>query len=348
MKKRLFSLFLSFVLALSICPTVMALDNTIVADSKRVSAITNNAEAFLVVVGCRNTVEKIIPMYNFNEAIEALYFSLLPDGYLIASYKDGHVIEFSANGSPITLENTSQKLYYNGILQYYERQGNSRFQNALTNNIIAKDELEVAFDKQSLLRIPQINYQKAVSVYGIEPNNPTPLHYVAWDSSHYCTLTGVTNLLQYYHDFKNANVYAQTVYDVYSLRNYLKNNNYIESIGGVSLSWAASDYSKNGVIYRGLRRYLWENNLDSFTVNVPTASAMDVKTQLYTYSRPVLMDIPNRLVKPNSSSQHVIMAYTYLETADTTYFITNDGYGHNSVYICADDLNSSFRVMYLS
>lgn len=346
--KKVVCLFLSFVLLLSVCPITMAFDNATVENSKRISTITNNAEAFLIAVGCGNTLEKAIPMYNFNENIEVLYFPLLPAGYLIASYKDGHVIEFSAEGEIIKLEKNSNRLYYNGIMKYYEKQNNTEFRNTLTNDIIEKDELEITFDKPFLAYIPQINYQVPISTYGLEPDNPTPINFVKYESNAHCTITGITNLLQYYHDFKNANVYAKTVYDVYSLRDYLKNNNYIESTAGVYLSWAARDYSKQGVIYRGLRRYLSGNDLDKFTVNVPKASATDVKVQLNTYSRPVLMDVPNGLLMPGSKTQHVIMAYTYWETANTTYFITNDGYGNNSVHICADDLNSSFEIMYLS
>ena len=89
--KKLFSLFLSCVLVLSISPSGMALDNLATIDSTRVSSITNNAVAFLVAANCGNTPEEPIPMYKINEEIEVLYFPLLPDGYLIASYKDGHI-----------------------------------------------------------------------------------------------------------------------------------------------------------------------------------------------------------------------------------------------------------------
>lgn len=350
--KKIFFLFLSCALALSICPAAMALDNTVVMNSERVSATMNNAEAFLNAVGSEHTLEKPVPMYNFNEDIEVLYFPLLPTGYLVASYKDGHVIEFSAEGNPITTENVSNKLYYNGIMEYYEQTDNGNLLHAVTDNIVARDRFQEVFDMPALTNIPVLDYQAPVAAYGVDSENPVPINYVSYVEKRFtCPIVGVTNLLQYYHDFKNADVYPdnQNVTSVLSLRDFLKVNNYVPSTVGEYLSWIAIPHFKGGVKYLGLNTYFNRDDVDSYKINAPSASVHEVKTQLKVYERPVLLDINNKvLTGEETTSRHIVMAYNYWETANTTYFILNDGYGKNGVFICADDMEQSFEILYFS
>lgn len=345
--KKLFSLFLSCVLVLSISPSGMALDNLATIDSTRVSSITNNAVAFLVAANCGNTPEEPIPMYNLKEEIEVLYFPLLPDGYLIASYKDGHIIEFSSSGSVISVENISEKFYYNGIMEYYKRVDDTKLLQLLTNDIIAQDYLVAASGSPFLANMPSRNYNAPIVAYGVDPNNPTPINSLSTSSTYACVITAVTNLLQYYHDFKGADVYAENISSARSLRQYLKNDNYVKSQGPEQFDWVAIKHAYDGVHYLGLNAYFNRTDVDTYTINTPKLSANDIKTQLR-YSRPVLLDIYTNVISPGRTDRHAVMAYTYWETANTTYLICDNTWGNTGVHICTDDLDATTRVLYLS
>lgn len=338
------------------CPsTATATKNSDGIDFVRISSITDNATTFLNSTGYENTLTPPVPMYNFNEEIETLYYPLQPTGYLIASYKDGHIIEFSPETQ--RLVDTSGKLYYNGVMEYYKVANNEQLIQILSNDIVGKGNLQIAFDGTLLEQIPALDYQLSTSTYGLEPNNPPPIaaNCVEWEDNYQCTITGITNLLQYYHDIMNVDVYASNVNSSTSLRKFLnqgeQGKGYIYG-GGLYFNIAVNKHAYYGQIYLGLRAYFNRSDVDTYTVNTYKSgepSISDVKIQLNTYARPVLLSLNTSALIPSRSSLHTVLAYSYMETANTTYFIVNDGWGGNYTYICIDDINlPDLAILYLS
>lgn len=355
-KKKLFSVLLAFVLLLSIVQVTATATtdnmNFEEMDYSRLDSIIDNAQNFLNSTGYNNTLDASVPMYNLNEEIEAVYFPLQPTGYLIASYKNGRVLEFSPDTQRFT--DTSGKLYYNGIMEYYKAVDNTKLDQVLSNDLVDREELKSIFDQTCLEYIPLYDYQPSTSTYGLEPNNPTPAEYVKWSDSYYCTITAITNLLEYYHDFMNADVYAENVDTITSLRRFLKRGGpdagYVYSTGPLYFNTACRRHNFDGNIYSGLQAYFNRNDVDTYTTNVLTegqATVSIAKTQLNAYRRPVLLGINSDSLRSSRSGLHAILAYTYMETADTTYFIVNDGWGGNHTYLCADAI-TWLNILYLT
>ena len=333
----------------------IVLDTAVDADFTRMSAVTDNATAFLNSTCYENTLNTPVPMYNLNEEIEALYYPLQPAGYLIASYKDGHVIEFSPEGQRFT--DTSGKLYYNGIMEYYKAIDDEQLVQALSNDKVNKGNLQNVFNETALKQIPSYDYQPSISTYGLEPTNPTPIeaNCVRTTTEYHCVITAVTNLLQYYHDFMGADVYASNVSSATSLRKFLgeggPNNGYIYT-GDVRLHLIADSHNIGGKVSSGLRFYFRRSDVDTYSVNAfgdGKISINEIKTQLNSYARPVILAMNSSAVDLTKTGRHAVLAYTYMETANTTYFITNDSWGNNHVYICAEDIIiAGLRALYIA
>lgn len=324
-------------------------------DFARTLLVTNNATAFLNSTGFENSIDTPVPMFNLNEEIEALYYPLQPTGYLVASYKDGHVIEFSPEAQRFT--DTSGKLYYNGIMEYYKSIDDEQLIQALSNDKVNKGNLQVVFNETALEQIPSYNYQPSISTYGTEPNNPTPIsaNCVSWTEEYHCVITAITNLLQYYHDFMNADVYATVVDSSNFLRQYLNkggpDDGYIYG-KSMFLYHAVKGYNFGGKYYSGLPAYFDRYDVDTYEVTKfdnGKISVNDVKTQLNAYARPVVLTLNTSAIDSDKTGDHAVLAYTYMETNNTTYFIVNDGWGSNHVYICTDDIMpSKLSALYLS
>lgn len=333
----------------------IVLDTAVDADFTRMSAVTDNATAFLNSTCYENTLNTPVPMYNLNEEIEALYYPLQPAGYLIASYKDGHVIEFSPEGQRFT--DTSGKLYYNGIMEYYKAIDDEQLVQALSNDKVNKGNLQNVFNETALKQIPSYDYQPSISTYGLEPNNPTPIaaNCVRTTTEYHCAITAVTNLLQYYHDFKGADVYASDVNSATSLRKFLAeggpNKGYVYT-GDMYIGTVATNHNYGGKVCSGLQSYFRRTDVDTYTANafgLGKLSINDIKTQLNSYARPVVLGINTSAVGSTGTGRHAVLAYTYMETSDTTYFIVNDSWGNNHVHVCAEDIiTSSLEALYLS
>ena len=178
----------------------------------------------------------------------------------------------------------------------------------------------------------------------------SPSNYVSATTANgwFCTITGITNLLQYYSDNYSADVYSGNISSISGLRTALNSNGYIYN-GPLKLSDAAASHTKAGNTYLGLRSYLNRTDVTNYSVTVSSLTVSRVKAQIGTYSRPVLLHIYTSSIdsSASTSSTHIVLCYGYWETSMTTYYIVNNGWGSNSVYVCADDVPTSFEMMYL-
>ena len=342
--KKILSTVLAILMLSSIATTALAA--TDVTDD-RITVIRANVNGFLNDVGETQTADRFLPLYNFGDELEALLFPLDEGGYAVASYKDGHVIEYSPDdlpASPIGLSSDDQ-VYYGGPFSFYVKVGDQY------ENIISGAPHEASSGFYSLEYVPNI---EAIESRATRAVNETPLltppsNYVGGEGMWYCTLSGITNLLQYYKDTYGADVYSGNVSSVSGLRNALSTNKYIYN-GGLLLSDAARGHtSPDGDNYLGLRSYFGRPDVSSYYVTVTGLSVSNVKTQIDRYSRPALLHVYTSCVSSGASSNstHIVLCYGYWETSMTTYYIVNNGWGSNSVYACADDIPTSFEMMYL-
>lgn len=343
--KKAFAMMLSLIIALSLAVPSLAIDASF--SDNRFSQIENTAESFLDNININQNISTYKPLYNLGDKLEAYLFILDGGGYLVVSYKDGHVIEFSPESLPISLGlSSSDNIYYAGPLSFCVKEGTS------FTNIVTNEQFTASSDYYSIDYSPTLttssNYGYAVqSTSSSDPLLPNPETYIS-ATSWYCTPTGITNLLQYYHDIYGADVYSGSVSSVTSLANTLVDD-YIYN-GPLHLSDAVSSHLKNWKLYSGLQSYLNRSDVDNYTAVVTYLTANNVKAQLGTYSRPVLLQIYTASIDDGykgTDSTHIVLCYGYWETSMTTYYIVNNGWGSNGVYVCADDVPSDFEMMYL-
>ena len=343
--KKMISLLLALIMCCSFTATIFA-SNELSTD--RLQNIGKNVEAFLANVNVRKEIKSSTYLYNYSDEIEALFYQLSGGGYVVASYKDGHIIEYSPDNLPTLPNNASkrQKIFYGGPMLFCA-ETNDGLKNIVTGELIDKDTNSYSIEYKDV--IPSLSFDT------ISPTNQTretpllstPVNYVSATTSNgwFCTITGIVNLLQYYHDFFSADVYSGNVSTIYGMRTALNSNGYIYN-GYLYLSDAATTHTEGGTTYYGLRSYLSRNDVTNYYVTDTTITCAKVKSQIGTYSRPVLLMINTSSIS-NNSGTHIVLCYGYWETSMTTYYIVNNGWGSNSVYVCADDVPTNYEMLYL-
>ena len=140
---RVISLLLVLLLSLAITvPVYASTDDELMLpsqmlDIKRMRVIDENVINFLLSTKDGTYVDGApVVMFNLSDQIEALYYPLQPSGYLVASYNDGHVIEYSPDGDR-NVSNTLDRVYYNGPLEYYAVSSNG-LTHLVTSEVVDK------------------------------------------------------------------------------------------------------------------------------------------------------------------------------------------------------------------
>lgn len=344
--KKISSFLLALVMSFVLIVPSFATQADISAE--RFSIIENNVDSFLENIDVHKDVCDYIPLYNFGDELEAYLFYLSDGGYIVASYKDGHIIEFSPDNLPAITSDSITTLYYGGPFTFCVQDG-EQFSNIVTGEFIdvSSNYYSVGFTS-TIDAFPSINESSRTTRQ--TPLLTAPSNYVSATTANgwYCTITGISNLLQYYADNYSADMYSGDVSSVSELRTALNSNNYIYN-GGLYLSDAATSHTKDGTTYLGLRSYLNRIDVTNYSVTVTSLTGSKVKSQIGTYSRPVLLHIYTSSIDDGAeaNSTHIVLCYGYWETSMTTYYIVNNGWGSNGVYVCADDVPTSFEMMYL-
>lgn len=345
--KKFVSTILAALMLFSVSAVALAAENV---DNDRVAHIESNVSQFLNDIGESQSICEYIPLNNFGDELEALFFPLSEGGYVVASYKDGHVIEYSPDNlpsSPMGLSSDAE-IYYGGPLSFYTKI-NGQFMDVVAGTIHEDNSIYYSKDYKSEIEPAEA----AIAGHAQATAQSTPLlaapsNYVSASGGWYCTITGITNLLQYYKDNFGAIVYPQGVTSISGLRTALNHNNYIYN-GPLFLRKAASVHTMYNVEYLGLRSYLGRADVTTYAVMVTTITPSKVKSQIDNYSRPVLLHINTSSIDSGAAPEatHIVFCYGYWETSMTTYFIVNNGWGSNGVYVCADDIPSSYEMLYL-
>ena len=314
----------------------------------RMDRIDTNVRSFLQSIGACVEIETKFPLNNCAGILEALYYPLPNDGYVIASYKDGHIIEYS----PTDILNVSnlicsgEDIIYGGPNTFYQRNAGS------FKDLLSEEEVFVDSDYYSLDFVENIPLTDVVSASDRIPQQralytlSAPTNYVIAAGGWFCTITGIANLLQYYKDFFSADTYAETTISVSGLRSYFNTHGYIYN-GGLSLNDAANAHTRSSVTYSGLRSYLLRNDVTHYGVTVTNVSVMSPITLVSSYSRPSLLTINTSSISSGSTGTHIVLCYGYQQTASSSYYVVNNGWGSNFVLINTADVPSYYEVLYL-
>lgn len=349
--KKFISVILCVVLACSLAMPACANDplGSISAGEminvERVSAITQNVADFVAGHGDDLSISQSPSvMYNLNDEIETLYFPLSPVGYVIISYGDGHVVEYSSSVTR-NISELAGKLYYVGPLEYYVETVDG-----LTHLVTQKKIQKTDFVSTYHVLRDEINnvYTEYLNTESVQTAVNAPVHYVAATTAngYYCTITAVANLLQWYVDNEGVDMYAFDISDVDGLRYGLDYYGYVHN-GGLDLDDVKGNHWGDGTLHHGLQSYFNRSDVDSYEVVSTDTLVAQVKNQIQIYRRPVLLTIDTALLNPSSDSKHAVMAYAYENIGATTYYYLNDGWGNNNVEVCSDDIPSSYPMLYI-
>lgn len=341
--------------------------------SSRIDAVRANAIAFLADIGVNTSVDSFALMKNFSGQTEAIYFSLMDGGYIVASYKDGHVIEYSPEEFSELLEVIdTQSIYYGGPNLFCVKNGMMLYDLLNKVSFIPSDDFY------------SVNYIDSIAKYENQRKNSLesgesviqqtrdallspPINYVSASNGWFCTITAIANILQYYDDFYNSDVYSGSVSTVSGLRSALNTNDYVLN-SDLWLSDAVDLHCEDvykcysacncyahcncttscscAMLYAGLNDYFERSDVSYHIAIVSSAIYSEIK-QLLDESYPILLTINSSSLDATLTSLHTVFCYGYWETSLEAYYIVNDGWGHNSVYVCAEDVSSTQEIMFL-
>ena len=95
----------------------------VMLSATRISHIEDNTVLFLSESGINASLIPVCCLYNADDDIEALLYTISGGGYIVVSYKDGHVIEYSLNDLPFDIKdvNPDNRIYYGGPLFFYQK-----------------------------------------------------------------------------------------------------------------------------------------------------------------------------------------------------------------------------------
>lgn len=341
--KKILSHVIAVIIIISAFTPLVSAQN--VYSVKRSASIMENVRAFLDCVDDRKEIVSSVNLFNPSDTIEAIFYQLSYSGYIVASYKDGHIIEYSPDDLSESLVEISktQRLYYGGVLLFCVK-FNDKYQDIITDEIIDGSGF---YSIDYCDTVPELHFGTAFNNQTRDAVLSPPINYGSASGGYYCTITGIANLLQYYKDYFNADVYSGNVTNYTGMRSALCNDHYVYN-GPLYLSNAVSNHVRNFVFYNGLYSYLHRNDVTNYYVSIHGASLSNVVQRIGTYARPVLLTINTSSLNSQESGMHIVLCYGYWETSTTTYYIVNDTWGHNSVYICADDVPSGYELLELS
>ena len=342
MKKILSFVFVIIVISSAFNPLVSAQN---VYSVKRSASIIENVRAFLDCVDDRKEIVSSANLYNSSDTIEAIFYQLSYSGYVVASYKDGHIIEYSPDDLSESLVEISktQRLYYGGVLLFCTK-FNDKYQDVITDEILDGSGF---YSIDYCDTVPKLQFDSTNNSQTRDAVLSPPINYGSASGGYYCTITGIANLLQYYKDYFNADVYSGNVTNYSGMRSTLSDDHYIYN-GPLWLNNAITNHFHYSTLYKGLNSYLSRNDVTYYYASIHSVSISNVAQRIGTYARPVLLTINTSSLNSQESGKHIVLCYGYWETSMTTYYIVNNTWGSNSVYICADDIPSTYELLALN
>lgn len=260
-------------------------------------------------------VENQYKLYDLNDNVTAYLFTLKTGGYVIMNAKDYSIPEYSLiSETHYSLD--GNKMYYGGILNYYESSGN-RVRNVLTKEPINTQDKELIS-----------NYSKNSGVSGkLQSTAISPMttyyYFITGDLPNYsynpdgrCGVTASAMWLRYYDIYKNSNYVPTSLEssDGVKLINYLYP--YIQNAGG----------SYPGGVTYGLDDYLSEQGI-SAGLSMDNAN-IGIIAGYVSGNKPYIL-----FINTSKYGYHVVTGYGYSTGSGTDYAVVNDGWGSTGIYI---------------
>lgn len=263
---------------------------------------------------------------------EAICFNYSPYGYVIVNINDYSVPEFSPTSvSPFPcLNNSGLDYIYNGPLNYYTY-NNGTFSCMKTNQEINYEDFNYhysvetnPYEKLNALRPGSQNRGSSVSV-------TTSYLPVTWTSDAACAVDGCAIVLKYLHDYKDSNLIPSEVNANILLHSFLINAAVIPNTGTYAYH-LVDGCTYSGKTYVGLNRYF-------------TVQGSSIRAYYNTYSSSLHSNIQSSVLSDYpmligtdpatdwSYNNHWIIVYGYYGSTNIDYFIINDGFGSNNIYV---------------
>ena len=111
----------------------------------RYQSIKEYAESFLNNYGVNVNLSEPHELYNFDDTVDALLFTIPQKGYIIVNTNDYSIPEFSLESNTAYCFTDNYKKYYNGPTEYYE-QINNQFVDEQSKIPYQKDKLKIGND----------------------------------------------------------------------------------------------------------------------------------------------------------------------------------------------------------
>jgi len=288
---------------------------------------------------------------NLEDGTEAVCFALNGKGYLILNLKDFTIPEFSfEKKSPFT--NAKGDTYYNGVLEYYEKIGESLVGIESENTVVDYKKLKsgkkIAVDIGSEEKEKKIKEGEETAGLIKDTKSFAMSSYIesgdlnnslrTWSSEYYCGVDATAILLMYYDDYYNGNFVNSSNDSNPDLQEYLINNDYLPNS---SLSSSGVVSGTNGKT--GLNDYLSDVGVyGSYSAALNTYSWGLLKTKIDS-------DVPVFAVVPPQatwSTNHDVVIHGYFSGYDgVPYAIVNDNFGRNNVYISASSVYNIYYIV---
>lgn len=339
-KKSIFSILLSIILLLATslpCFAYAKQNNPAVFPS-------DDALAFLAENGSRLSGEGI-PLYSIGNKIISYYYELNPSGYCIID-SFGNIIECAFNKRK---EIPNEKIFYLSPTVLCSQENNNYIN--IENKAVEKVNGETDFGNKI-----NIIGQKYKQTFTSKISNNDIKRIAA--RANYNTISGSCRTYSYNPDGRCGSTASAILLMYYNdnIDDYMVLSSY-ETNDGVSLINLLVPHiegddpengSNTGEVVSGLNWYLrWKGRSGYYVATSSTSITYSTYMSIIDSGRPAIIDLNSA---PNYG-EHWVVGYGYQKypRSDRTYayYIVNDGWGENGVYILSDYVGDAVYLNYL-
>ena len=277
-------------------------------------------------------LQSVSPLYNINSDLEALCFNYSPSGYVIVNVNDFSIPEFSPSSTtPFPYSDSANSSYvYNGPLNYFSYD-NIKYTNLTSGNCyIYEDFVQVySIDFNSQSQEKALFSNRLTRGSSVEVT--TSYLPVTWTSSAYCGVDACAIILKYLHDHKDYDLLATDYNECNELHSFLISACVIPDTGT-----DANDLVAGCTV--GLTRYVGLNRFFEYRESSIRASSSTYSFSLHSDIQSAIWSDYPMIIGTDPASDwsyddHWVIVYGYYGSTYIDYFIINDGWGRNGIYV---------------
>lgn len=281
--------------------------------------IANN---FIKNVLNQDSYERVVQLYDIEDNAKYLFFDLKENGYVIVDIENDIIVEGGLEENKYIKE-TTEKYYYNGPLNYYQKE-KDKFIDLKRNKKVDKKIEKVKF-KNSLIDNTNANgldnneniTTLAASYYTKKLTGTLPNY--SYNPNGICGSTATAMFLMYYDNYINGEYVSSS----------------LQTSIGVTLIKALVPYIDGSIpgsmpseLKSGLQVYI-KDRLISHTIVCVSYSSSIFKSRIDA-NRPIIVDLNS---DPTYGEHWVTANGYYMASSSIGYIIVNDGWGSTNVYI---------------